>query len=71
VDADFGCHFFRSGVAAGVGCVSVGFRVSGCLISWAEDWVGVFSVAGVVDFGCHFLRSGAGGGGLVVVAERF
>jgi hypothetical protein len=32
-EGDFGCHFFRSGVAVGGGCVSAGFGVSVCVIS--------------------------------------
>lgn len=39
------------------------------MTSWAEDWLGSLSGAGMAAFGCHFLRSTAGGGGGAIVGD--
>ena len=65
---DFGCHFFRSGVAAGE--VSVVFVAGGGSTSpvlEGGEMGAACSEDTAVDLGCHFLRStdGVAGGGAI------
>ena len=58
---DFGCHFLRSGVCAGVAiaavCVSVGEGGLSGAGSGMEDAADFGSGDGPADLGCHFFRS--------------